>query len=179
MSCSATKIAYKLLFAVVGGVCLLQSDLQALPFNDDMVNNQIKTGQIMRPAVKGTIARGALEYRLENEAAAQSLTNPFAENALSIKSGERLFRVHCYACHGDITKTPHQPAAAGRYLGAPDLTMAPYRDRTDGSIYGTIHFGGMAVMPALGWKLSRTETWDIVSYVRSIQKIKNNPASAK
>lgn len=48
--------------------------------------------------------------------------------------------------------------------------MDMYKARTDGSIYATIHFG-IRLMPGHGWKLSPTEHWDIVNYVRSAQGI--------
>lgn len=63
---------------------------------------------------------------------------------------------------------------AMKFAAPPDITQEPYRTgRSDGNIYGIIHFGGMAVMPALGWKLSPTEHWDIINYVRHVQATKS------
>ncbi len=147
-------------------------EVSALPFNDDMVNNQIKTGQTARVKPAGVIERGAADSRIEKKEDAANFTNPHKGDAASVARGTRLFRVNCYPCHGDIAANPYKPGPV--LMGAPDLTMKPYSDRTDGSMYGTIHFGGMALMPAYGAKLSPSEHWDIISYVRKVQESKGS-----
>lgn len=145
----------------------------ALPFNSDMVDAQLRTGSVMRPSVPGTVPMGSLASRVENKAEAEKLTNPIKGDAESVARGKRLFAVNCAVCHSDITKTPWVPSVVGSKVGAPDLRADMYVQRTDGNIYGTIHFGGMAIMPAYGWKLSPNEHWDLINYVRSAQKAKN------
>ncbi len=142
----------------------------ALPFNDDMVDNQITTGQIMRPQPKGSVSKGSLEYKVDSKEAAQALTNPVPLTKASVLRGKRLFEVNCAACHGVIGKV-HQPSVAGPLLGAPNLGDPLYHDRTEGSIYSTIHFGNVIMYP-VGWKLSSAETWDIINYVRNVQQEK-------
>ena len=144
----------------------------ALPFNDDLVNSQIKTGQVMRPKAEGVVPRGMASLRLEKKEDAVSLSNPLKGDARSLASGEQLYRINCSPCHGDITAKPWATGPVGMRLGAPDLSMAPYTERSDGSLYGTIHFGGLAIMPGYGWKLSPTEHWDLVNYVRKAQELK-------
>jgi len=161
----------------------VSSSAFAAPFNDDMVNIQIVAGQMARPPVEGTVARGSLPARLANKQEASKLENTRKGHPFSVQNGKRLFAVNCYACHGDIAKAegiPHGPAvnppgqaSNSRFLTPPDITSEFYaKQRSDADIYGVIHFGGMAVMPALGWKLSPEEHWDIVNYVRSIQNSK-------
>jgi len=55
-------------------------------------------------------------------------------------------------------------------MSPPDLINDYYRQKSDGYLYGTIHFGGLAVMPGLGWKLSPEEHWDIINFIRQVQK---------
>jgi mono/diheme cytochrome c family protein len=145
----------------------------ALPFNDDMVNNQLKAGQVTRPKPAGVVARGVLDgdfpLHLEKKEDTANFVNPKRGDKDSIAMGKRLYAINCSPCHGDLEKTPYVPGVAGGLMGAPDLTAPMYKERTEGSIYGTIHFGGMALMPAYGWKLSPSEHWDIVSYVKAIQ----------
>ena len=156
------------------------TDVLALPFNADMVNNQIKTGQVMRPRPEGVVARGTLRgtingefpLHLEKKEDTANFVNPKKGDSNSIESGRRLFQVNCSPCHGNIEKTPYEPGVAARFNGAPDLRADTYKSRTDGSIYGTIHFGGLALMPAYGWKLSPAEHWDLVNYVRLAQGVK-------
>ncbi|MCB0331689.1 MAG: cytochrome c, partial [Bdellovibrionales bacterium] len=42
--------------------------------------------------------------------------------------------------------------------------------KSDGHIFSYIHFGGVAIMPRYGYKLSPREHWDIVNYIRWMQK---------
>jgi hypothetical protein len=48
--------------------------------------------------------------------------------------------------------------------------MQIYKDRTDGYIFGAIHYGSYStLMPAYGWKFSIEEHWDMVNYIRKMQ----------
>lgn len=148
---------------------LFPSLVWALPFNDDMVENQINTGQLHKVRPEGSIPRGSLKFHtVKNKEAAETLTNPIKSDEWSVKRGEWLFQVNCSACHGEIAPGAHVSYPAGQFIGAPNLADPLYHNRTDGNIYGTIHFGNL-IMPAVGWKLSPKETWDIVNYVRSVQ----------
>ena len=160
------------IFALLCGAAIAGSSY-ALPFNDDMVDNQIKIGQMMRPPPAGAIAQGVLDgdypLHIEKKEDVAGYVNPKKGNKDAIFVGKRLFQVNCSPCHGNLEKTPYEPGVAGKFIGAPDLTAQMDKDRTDGSNYGTIHFGGMALMPAYDWKLSPDEHWNIVSYLRSVQ----------
>ena len=163
--------------AVLGAVIAMQQSLHALPFNDDMVDVQKRTGVIMRNAVPGTVPVGWGEARPANKDESKKLTNPLKDDAFSAANGERLFRVNCYPCHGDIGAVPHVagPASVNAKGVIPSINIgdkfyAQGDYANDGFIYGTIHFGGLVIMPPLGWKLSTTEHWDIVNYVRKAQR---------
>lgn len=160
----------------------------ALPFNTDMYHPQPMTGEVMRPKALDSVPMGALERRLEKKEDALKLKNPLKGNALSAANGQRLFAINCSPCHGSYSSQGVQtPSWFVAQMPAPDLTMPMYWDhetdagtgegRTDGNIYGTIHLGGMAIMPAYGWKLSPTEHWDIINYLRSFQEAKRKATS--
>lgn len=155
----------------------------ALPFNDDMVHSKnsdgqhmyFSTGEIMRARPSGAVSIGMNSYAVKDKAEAETLKNPKAGDGKSVKFGKRLFQVNCSPCHGNIESSTYEPGpVAQKFASPPDITAEPYRSgRTDGNIYGVIHFGGMAVMPALGWKLSPSEHWDIINYVRDVQNSKS------
>jgi mono/diheme cytochrome c family protein len=149
------------------------TDAMALPFNDDMVNVQKRTGTIMRQKAPGTVAIGMSEYYVPSREEAEKMTNPVKADAASLANGKRLFAVNCLPCHGDISKKPYAPGAVGKKTlqTPPDLTLDTYKTRTDGSIFATIHFG-IRLMPGHGWKLTPTDHWDIVNYIRNQQGIK-------
>ena len=154
----------------------------ALPFNDDMVHSKnaegrhmyYSTGQIMRAKPEGSVSIGMSQYDVKTKEEAEKLVNPKKESASSWKYGKRLFQVNCSPCHGNIEAKGYEPGpVAQKFASPPDISAEPYRQgRSDGYIYGVIHFGGMAVMPALGWKLSPGEHWDIINYVRHVQNTK-------
>jgi mono/diheme cytochrome c family protein len=54
-------------------------------------------------------------------------------------------------------------------MPAADLLTEPTRQRTDGFLYSYIRYGG-AVMPALGAQVTPGEAWDVINYVRHMQR---------
>ncbi len=158
-----------LLSVLVSSLCIVNL-VSALPFNDDMVEVQPTTGQIMRPQPKGSVSKGSLDYKVDSKEEAEKLVNPVPLTKDSVLRGQRLFEVNCGACHGVIGKV-HQPAVVGSMIPAPNLALPLYHDRTEGNMYGTIHFG-LRIMYPVGWKLSATETWDIINYIRNVQQEK-------
>jgi len=94
--------------------------------------------------------------------------NPFAGDAKVAKVGEYQFRSNCAFCHG--------LGARGGGRG-PDLTRAQkHHGNTDAEIFHNIHDGitGTA-MPAatnggIGVGMSDEEIWQVVNYLRSVEK---------
>ena len=97
----------------------------------------------------------------------EDLANPVMAEARALARGKVLFEERCSACHG----------MAGRGGGlvskvfppAPDLAFPTIVKRTDGFIFGTITLGGRA-MPSLKEGLTVNERWEVVDWVRQIQK---------
>lgn len=162
---------FKFSFVFIMVLSCITDSLLALPFNDDMVENQISTGQIVRPKPEGSVPVGSLKNKVRNKEEAKMLTNPVQADEASVFRGSMLYQSNCYACHGNIAPEEHQASPAGKFMGAPNIAMEFYKSRTDGEIYSTIHFGNIIMQP-VGWKLSASETWDIVNYIRSKQNQK-------
>jgi len=94
--------------------------------------------------------------------------NPFAGDAKVAKLGEYQFRLNCAFCHG--------LGARGGGRG-PDLTRAQkHHGNTDGEIFHNIHDGiAGTAMPAatnggIGVGMSDEEIWQVVTYIRSVEK---------
>jgi len=94
--------------------------------------------------------------------------NPFAGDAKVAKLGEYQFRLNCAFCHG--------LGARGGGRG-PDLTRAlKHHGNTDGEIFHNIHDGiAGTAMPAatnggIGVGMSDEEIWQVVTYIRSVEK---------
>jgi S-disulfanyl-L-cysteine oxidoreductase SoxD len=149
----------------------------ALPFNDDMVDMQPRAGVSMRQKPPGSVPAGALSYRVDSPQAAEALTNPIERSALSAMRGRRLWQVNCSVCHGDITAKDWKAGPVGEKFGmVPDIRAVDparqkdYRQVSDGYLYSVIHFGSASrVMPGYGWKLSPSEHWEIINFIRDAQ----------
>lgn len=154
--------------------------LFALPFNDDMVGKQMITGTIMRPKPAHSVPIGTSNRHVESREAALTLQNPQRGDTRSPVRGERLYRVFCGTCHGVFSDTQWTPSAI-LDKGMPAINLGDeniwYFDpdkkerlKPDGHYFGYVSLGGLALMPAYGWKLSNTEIWDVVNYVRQVQR---------
>lgn len=90
-----------------------------------------------------------------------------------IQRGQERFNIFCAACHGTLGngKSP----IADRFIAKPvNLSTAPYMDpaqRTarDGYIFEVIR-NGVRTMPGYAHSIDADDAWNIVMYVRAIQK---------
>lgn len=96
-------------------------------------------------------------------------TNPVPADAASIARGAELFHINCTACHGDGGKGDGKVAAFLENKPA-DLTGPVVSFLSDGAIFMTITNGVPGKMPALNENLLVRERWDVVNYVRTLQK---------
>lgn len=87
---------------------------------------------------------------------------------VNLAAGKKHFETFCSVCHG----------AAGRGKGTlgssypisvPDLTRPDLASRQDGFFFIKISKGG-AMMPSYGHAISPNERWQIISYLRTLQK---------
>jgi mono/diheme cytochrome c family protein len=101
---------------------------------------------------------------------AATLVNPTApaDLAASVKRGDVEFHTICWHCHGMAMKG--DGPVAPMFMPPPDLMALATRQRTDGFIYSYIRYGGV-VMPAHGAQVTRERAWDIVNYLRHMQKV--------
>lgn len=167
MVCKQLPTLKKLFWILL--VVLAPSSAFALPFNDDMVHDQLATGEVMRAAPKDSIPLGASERFVESREVAMSLKNPLAGDALSTRNGQRLWEINCSVCHGIYSDEGYKVGVVNQWMPGPNLADATIKAKPDGHFFGYIYFGGLALMPRYGWKLSVTEHWDLVNYIREVQ----------
>lgn len=138
------------------------------PWSRDMKDQpSVKPQEAPRRPAAGTVPREGWERPMTREEMAQILTNPVPFTPKSVEEGRRLFEIYCALCHGADGKG--MGPVSTRFIPPPDLTAPMFRQRTDGFIYGTIRNGG-ALMPPYAEALSSKERWDIVNYLRSLQR---------
>ena len=101
---------------------------------------------------------------------AAKVKNPVAATAASVKAGEALFQKNCAFCHGAGAKGDGKLAPKGTKPA--DLTDAKWdHGSTEGEnhaivLTGTVPAGGK--MPGVKGRISDTDVWNIVNYVRSL-----------
>ncbi len=104
----------------------------------------------------------------EVPADAKAVKNPVENNADAVAAGQKLYDTHCKMCHGDAAKGD---GAATQFIkpAPPDISTAEAKARlTDGEIFYKITTGKRP-MPAMQRKLSETERWQVVHFLRTLQ----------
>lgn len=138
------------------------------PWSDDMDKQpSVRPQEAPLLPPPGTVPRQGQEPRMDRVRAGERLRNPVEPTPASLENGKRLFLVYCALCHGPDAKGGGPVAA--KFVPPPDLTLELFRQRPDGFIYATIRDGG-ALMPAQGEALAPRERWDVVNYLRNLQR---------
>lgn len=101
------------------------------------------------------------------DVAAPKMIAPPSTDA-SVARGDSLFHTVCWTCHGK-TLAGDGPVSS-KFIPPPDLLGESTRGRLDGFIYMYMRHGG-AVMPSYGNVISSRDAWDIVHYIRHMQKV--------
>jgi mono/diheme cytochrome c family protein len=103
--------------------------------------------------------------------AGKKMKNPVPSSPESIAKGKELFTKNCRFCHGVDAKGNGPMAPEGTHPS--DLTDAKWdRGSTDGEIFLVIRDGAGPKMDMKGYKskMSETDIWNIVNYLRSLAK---------
>lgn len=107
---------------------------------------------------------------------ADKTKNPTPATAESIERGKTLYlertKGNCIFCHGET--------GAGNEASLPRLRRKPadltnkerMTSMTDGEVYWKITKGIQGIMPAGERRMTETERWDVVNYVRTLAKDK-------
>ncbi len=99
----------------------------------------------------------------------KALKNPVKTTAESIAAGKAGYQKNCRFCHGPEAKGDGPMAPKGTHPS--DLTDAKWdRGSTDGEIFLVLRDGAGPEMKMRGYKgrMSDTDMWNIVNYLRSV-----------
>jgi mono/diheme cytochrome c family protein len=97
-------------------------------------------------------------------AAEAAKKNPVAGSQTSIATGQKIYAKHCASCHGSSGAGDGSAAAD---LGIHPANLSESRSQSDGALFWKIT-SGKKPMPGYGTKLSETDRWSLVNYVRSL-----------
>ena len=138
------------------------------PWSTDMVRQpSVKRQTAPRVSPAESVPIQGKEPSMDRIEAGKKLQNPVEATAASVENGKRLFNTYCASCHGPEARG--DGPVAKKFIPPPDLTLQVFRQRPDGFIYETIRNGG-PLMPSQGEALLPRERWDVVNYLRSLQR---------
>jgi mono/diheme cytochrome c family protein len=96
-----------------------------------------------------------------------SRVNPVKRTVDSIAAGAGLYQASCAACHG-VDAHGGGPLSGTTQIRPPSLVSGHLNQHTDGDIFFWISNGLPGGMPAWASKLSETDRWNLVNYLRSL-----------
>ncbi|HEY7001892.1 MAG TPA: cytochrome c [Candidatus Udaeobacter sp.] len=94
--------------------------------------------------------------------------NPVAVNESSLAAGQRVYLKRCVACHGK-TGNGDGPDAADLGIHPAKLSDPVIRSETDGALFWKVTVGKKP-MPNYGTRLSPTDRWNVINYLRSLAR---------
>jgi mono/diheme cytochrome c family protein len=94
--------------------------------------------------------------------------NPIAANESSIAAGQKIYSKTCLMCHGK-TGDADGPAVIELNIHPAKLSDPKLATESDGSLFWKVTTGKKP-MPAFGKRISETDRWNLVNYIRTLPK---------
>ena len=141
-------------------------------------------GQVLQAPPAGARPRGGelpLAFaagQAEAERAGRELKNPHQPSQAGFNRGKLVYERICATCHGREGDNNGSPVVA-RGAFAPTVLVSPLvRDMPEGRIFHVATFGGPAKMKGYGDLLSQEDRWQVVLYIRELQRAATRPTPA-
>ena len=148
------------------------SDLHAFPWSYDMWKQpsiQPYEQPVIYPDNSVTTEGDTSDPEPREEVEAITV-NPVRATNESIQNGKKLYDIYCAICHGPEALGDGIIVKTGKGFYPVNLIAPGTVGRTDGFIYAYIRYGGKVMMPSYGESVDEKGAWDIVNYIRKIQK---------
>ena len=94
--------------------------------------------------------------------------NPVAASESALAAGQKIYSKTCVMCHGK-TGDADGPAVMELNIHPAKLSDPKLASEPDGSLFWKITTGKKP-MPAYGRRLSETDRWNLVNYIRTLPK---------
>ncbi len=138
-------------------------------------NPYLPGGKTMVGPVEGTVATHEYAYHFvktpEDELKAASLENPLADE-FNEDHAQILFNRFCIVCHGPEGDGKGYLYTSGKYPIQPaNYLNERAMNKTDGQLFHNIRVG-FGVMGAHGPMMTVQDSWQLVNYIRYLQKQK-------
>jgi len=141
-------------------------------------------GKVLQSPPPGTLSRkGAAPMafapgKAEAERAGRELSNPFQPTQAHFNRGKLVFERVCATCHGREGDNNGSLIVSRGAFAPTVLVSPPVRAMPDGRLFHVATFGGPTKMKGYGDLLSREDRWQVVLYIRELQKAASKPVSA-
>jgi len=110
-------------------------------------------------------AKDTAEFKVPPEDAKKS--NPLKSDASTIAEGKKLFGSQCALCHGKDGDGKGDLAEDMKLKMRDYHDPAALKDKSDGELFYILS-KGKGDMPGEGDRLSETQRWQLITYIRSI-----------
>ncbi|MDZ4744532.1 MAG: cytochrome c [bacterium] len=158
-----------------------QTPLELLPNMDNQFKVIPQSGNTffadrasVRVPVEGTVARGQQPYALQqgdiDTAELVNVNNTVPNTPFVLARGQNRFNVFCSPCHNYDAKGMSKVAVRGLWLGIPNLTRPETQALSNARLFHVIS-AGQNLMPSYADKVSPTDRWAIIYYLRSLQGV--------
>ena len=94
--------------------------------------------------------------------------NPIVAAEPSLAAGQKIYSKTCFMCHGK-TGDADGPAVIELNIHPAKLSDPKLETESDGALFWKITTGKKP-MPAYGKRLSETDRWNLVNYIRTLPK---------
>ena len=132
--------------------------------------------------VEGTIKRGELfPYSLPNDSNGYKMSagiqNPLPPlNDKELQEAGRLYNINCGICHGAKLDAQGPLGTGGKIPAIANLTLKQYVEMPEGTMFHSVTYG-KGNMGSYASQLSRKQRWEVIQYVKSVQRGATTPVS--
>lgn len=143
-------------------------------YNAFSANPNFADGKTLQTPVAGTIPRGYVPLHFsptpeDAVRAGNTLLSPLRlDDSQALSRGKLVFTNLCSPCHGATGKGDGLVVQRG-YPAPPSLHADNARNIKDGQIFHILTYG-QKNMPAYASQLSQEDRWNVIAFVRSLQK---------
>lgn len=148
------------------------------PLSQMDVNPHTKDGKNLIEPVKGTIARGQLDYIYpyantpeDYERAGVELKIPadIDSSEATVAEGKRIYLQYCAVCHGENGMADGPIVAAEKFPPPPAYNSPLLKNLPAGKMYHSITHG-KNLMGSYASQVNPTERWKIIRFIQTLQK---------
>ena len=149
----------------------------ALNYNGKIMKEIYKSIAILSFLCSGLFSQAQHEHKdWQPPKSADSLVNPMG-GSVAGPAAKKIFEAQCMPCHGKKGKGDG-PVGLSLDPRPYNLTLKKVGEETDGALFWRITNGHLT-MPTFKTKLTAMERWQVVSYIRLLQKEAEEEAKQK